>query len=146
VFLLLSAAAVAAFGGATANFYAAKGLLVHVAPGADGGVLANLQRVSGLPRAAVEATLAAYARNVDGVADAFGKRVFPVARSYDVAAVQREGLWVGVVTPALHYRYVGMRAWSVSPVFFCFCCTGGRWMRGGCGPWWMSHAVCRNTH
>jgi len=145
--MLLSAAAVEAFGGATAKFYAAKGLLVHVAPGADTGasdVLADLQRVSGLPRAAVEATLAAYARNVDGVADAFGKRVFPVAPSYDVAAVQREGIWVGVVTPALHYRYVAMCAWSASP--FYSSCSGCLWMRGGCWRWWMSQAVCQNTH
>lgn len=129
--MLLSVEAVDSFGVATARFYAAKGLMVHMQPGGDPvcaapdgtgdaaaatdgdtDVLAELQRRVGLPKAAVEATLAAVAASVEGVPDAFGKRVFPSAASYDAERVQRAGIWVAAVTPALHYRYGGWEGWQ----------------------------------
>lgn len=126
VFMVLSGAAVGAFGEATATFYAARGLMARIPPassadadtanggggdgsGGGGSALAALAARVGLPAGAVAATLAAYARAVDGVADGTGKRVFPLAASYGAARVEREGLWVAAVTPALHYRYVGLR-------------------------------------
>lgn len=144
IFMLLSVEAVASFGVATAGFYASKGLMAHVQPGGDPvcpahddtgdvaaaaatsagdtDVLAELQRRVGLPAAAVRATLAAVAASVEGVPDAFGKRVFPSAASYDMERVQRAGIWVAAVTPALHYRYVGGED------------GGGGWHCGGMPP------------
>ncbi|KAK1867945.1 hypothetical protein I4F81_010442 [Pyropia yezoensis] len=114
VFLVLSAAAVGAFGEATAAFYAARGLMARIPPpsaaadGGGGGVLAALDARVGLPAAAVAATLAAYARSVGGVADGTSKKVFPQAVSYELERLEREGLWVAAVTPALHYSMGGL--------------------------------------
>jgi len=120
--MLLSAAAVEAFGAATAKFYAMKGLLVHVPGGGGGGggdgnatgdgaaadVLAALEARTGLPASAVAETLAAVATAVEGEPDAFGKRTFPAAASYGSAAIGSGGLWVAAVTPALHYSMGGL--------------------------------------
>lgn len=105
IYMLLSVEAVDAFGAATARFYAAKGLMVHVQPGGapvcavpggastvggdaataagdgDTDVLAELQRRVGLPAAAVRATLAAVAASVDGMADALQGEGAPYAKS-----------------------------------------------------------------
>jgi len=113
--MLLSAAAVEAFGAATAKFYSIKGLLAHVPGGSgDGGdgvaadVLADLEARTGLPASAVAETLAAVATAVNGEPDAFGKRTFPAAASYGSAAIGSRGLWVAAVTPALHYSMGGL--------------------------------------